>query len=270
MSADVLVVILAAVAAVEFVALIVLNVRFTRSRRRLEALKQAMSSARTAPRSVAGRAVKAVVETAVRVRDQGVGGMLLSSLDDLTRWTTEDRSEIARIAAPDGTVTIFFSDIEGSTNLNEQLGDDQWVRVLDAHNGLIRSSVEKFGGHVVKSQGDGFMVVFGDPKQAVRAASRIQTSLATTGSRRLRRAEIAVRIGVHVGTVVSREGDYFGRNVAMAARVASQAQGSEILISEECRQGLGDTDEFVLSEFGEIELKGLADRHLLWLVQWAA
>jgi adenylate cyclase len=269
-SAQVLAVVLGAVALVELVALIVLNALFVRSRRRIAALLQAVSRTRTVPRSVAGRAVRAVVDTAVKVRDQGVGGMLMSSLDELTRWTTEDRSEIARIAAPDGTVTIFFSDIEGSTALNEQLGDTHWMRVLEAHNALVRSSVDKFGGHVVKSQGDGFMVVFREPTQAVRAAVRIQTSLAAAPGRRLKRADVAVRIGVHVGTAVSREGDYFGRNVAMAARVAAQAQGGEIVISDDCRAGLSDPDEFVLVESAEIELKGLADRHVLWFVEWAA
>jgi class 3 adenylate cyclase len=269
-TAHVLAIVLGAVALVEFVALIVLNALFVSSRRRLAALRQAMVRTRAVPRTVAGRTLKAVVDTAARVRDQGVGGMLMSSLDELTRWTTEDRSEIARVAAPDGTVTIFFSDIEGSTALNEELGDAAWVRVLEAHNALVRGAVDKFGGHVVKSQGDGFMVVFREPSQAVRAAVRIQTAFTQTSSRRLRRAAVAVRIGIHVGTAVSREGDYFGRNVAMAARVAAQAGGGEIVISDECRAGLSDPDEFVLTGSGETELKGLADTHVLWFVEWAA
>jgi class 3 adenylate cyclase len=97
-----------------------------------------------------GRAVRAVVETAARVREQGVGGMLMSSLEDLTRWSSEDRAGIARVAAPDGTVTIFFSDIEESTPLNERLGDAAWVRLLGVHDRLVRGCVEVHSGHVVK------------------------------------------------------------------------------------------------------------------------
>ena len=270
MSAHVLAIVLGAVAVAELVALIVLTALLLSSRRRMAALRHALARTRAVPRSVAGRTLKAVVDTAVKVREHGVGGMLMSSLDELTRWTAEDRTEIARVAAPDGTVTIFFSDIEGSTALNEALGDATWIRVLESHNQLVRGAVDKFGGHVVKSQGDGFMVVFREPSQAVRAAVRIQRALTQAASRRLKRAEVAVRIGVHVGTAVSREGDYFGRNVAMAARVAAQASGGEIVISDECRAGLADPDEFVLTESGEIELKGLADTHVLWFVEWAA
>jgi class 3 adenylate cyclase len=173
------------------------------------------------------------------------------------------------VAAPDGTVTIFFSDIEGSTALNEELGDAAFMRVLESHNAIVRRQVEKLRGHIVKTQGDGFMIVFGVPVDAVRAALRIQAAF-DEPPRRLRATVIKVRIGVHVGPVVSREGDYFGRNVAFAARVAAEAHGGQILISDDLRLALGEQPEFVVEEAGEVELKGLADRHLLWSVHAGA
>jgi class 3 adenylate cyclase len=129
----------------------------------------------------------------------------------------------------------------------------------------VRAQVAKLRGHVVKTQGDGFMVVFGVAADAVRAALGIQGALSEP-PRRLRHTQIRVRIGLHVGPVVSREGDYFGRNVAFAARVAAEAAGAQILISDELRIALGDGDEFALVPVGEVELKGLADRHALWQV----
>jgi adenylate cyclase len=222
------------------------------------------------PRTAAGRAMKAVVGTAVRMRDQGVGGFLASSLEDLTRWGTEDRAEIVRLAAPDGTITVFFSDIEDSTTLNERVGDDEWVRILSAHEKVVRGCVDKQDGHVVKSQGDGFMVVFPDPRSGVRAAVDVQKSLSNGGPRRLRRTAVKVRIGLHVGPVVSRDGDYFGRNVAFAARVAAHADGGEILVSDELRSALDDDAGFELAAIGEVELKGLTGAHPLWQVRWAA
>jgi class 3 adenylate cyclase len=255
--------VLLGVAGAEFVALLVLAVLLTRTRREVAQLRSAAQT-REVARSIPGRAVRAMVETAARVREQGVGGMLMSSLEELTRWSSEDRAGIARVAAPDGTVTILFSDIEDSTPLNERLGDAAWVRLLSAHNRLVRSCVERHDGHVVKTQGDGFMIVFGAPDEAVRAAIDIQAAVRAARLRRLR-ADVRIRIGVHTGRAVSRDGDYFGRNVAMTARIAAHARGGEILVSDEVRAAL-PTDEFDLEPLGEIELKGLADRQSLWSV----
>jgi class 3 adenylate cyclase len=252
-------------AGLELAAIVVLLVLYVRARGRVRWLESLDAERRSAPRTVTGRAIKTVVDTAMRVREQGVGGLLVSSLEELTRWTAQDRAEIARVAAPDGTVTIFFSDIEGSTALNEELGDAAFMRVLESHNAVVRRHVEKLRGHVVKTQGDGFMIVFGLPVDAVRAALRIQAAF-DEPPRRLRATVIKVRIGVHVGPVVSREGDYFGRNVAFAARVAAEARGGQILISDDLRLALGEQAEFVVKAAGEVELKGLADRHLLWSV----
>lgn len=258
--------VLLAVAVAALVGVAVLAVLFIRARREVDAVRgQLERLAQGRPRSPAGMAMKAVVATAARVREQGLlGGLLMSSLDDLTRWMTDQRTEIARVAAPDGTVTIFFSDIEDSTALNEQLGDARWIAILDAHDALVRRLVEKRHGHVVKSQGDGFMVVFGQPADAACAAIDIQQALARPPGRRLRRTPIKVRIGMHVGEAVAREGDYFGRNVAMAARIAAEAHGGEILVSDELRAALGEQDGLALVPRGDVALKGLADRQTLW------
>ncbi len=219
----------------------------------------------------AGLAMRTVVETATRVREQGVRGMLLSSIDDLAGWAMEDRNEIARIAAPDGTVTMMFSDIENSTSLNSELGDDQWVKLLDAHDRLVHTYVDRYRGHVVKSQGDGYMVVFPTPELALGASLGIQRALSAKRqrSRRLRRTPIRVRIGLHTGTAIEREGDYFGRNVAMAARVAAMADGGEILVTAEIAEALVDASEFRFVEDDTVELKGLPGEHALWRVEAA-
>jgi class 3 adenylate cyclase len=265
----VLVAVLIAVCAVEAALVVSLAVLLLVTRRRLRTTRASLvQTNRQPPLSPAGMAMKAVAKTAARVRDQGlVGGLLASSLDDLTRWMTEQRSDIAKVAAPDGTVAIFFSDIENSTALNEGLGDARWMRVLSAHDAVVRRAVENRGGHVVKSQGDGFMVVFGDPAEAAQSAIDVQQALATARGRSLRQTRILVRIGLHVGETVTRKGDYFGRNVAMAARVAAEAVGGEVLVSDEVRAALADEPRFEFEPRGEVELKGLADLHTLWLLR---
>jgi len=217
----------------------------------------------------AGLAMKTALDTVGRMRDQGLRSTLLASLDDFTRWALEDRREIARVAGPDGEVTIFFSDIENSTALNSELGDDEWVKLLGAHDRLLHTYVEKHRGLIVKSQGDGYMVVFSTPELALRASLDIQRALSAKRqrSRRLRRTPIRVRIGLHTGTAIEKEGDYFGRNVAMAARVASMADGGEILVSTDIAEPLADSTDFAFVEEDTVEFKGLPGEHQLFSVE---
>lgn len=251
--------------------LVAARVQLTRARADARQLAAELEDRnRRPPRNVAERAVKAAVSTAVKVRDHGVGSLVLSSIDDFTRWALEDRAEIAKVAAPDGTVTVLFSDVESSTAMNEELGDATWVRLLEAHDALVRAQVDRHHGHVVKSQGDGFMVVFGDPADAVDAAIGIQRALRSARGRRLRRHPIRVRLGMHTGPTISRDGDYFGRSVAFAARVAAHADGGQVLVSDAVRDALPDEREHVLEDCGEVDLKGLQGVHRLWSVDWSA
>jgi adenylate cyclase len=217
----------------------------------------------------AGLAVRTVVETASRLRERGVKDTLLSTIDDFTDWALEQRSQIARVAAADGTVTIFFSDIENSTALNSGMGDEQWVRLLDSHDRLLHTYIDKHRGYVVKNQGDGYMVVFSTPSLGVDAALDIQRALSTKRqrSRHLRRTPIRVRIGLHTGTVIEREGDYFGSNVAMAARVAALADGGEIVVTAGVAEALAEREDLQVREAEVVELKGLPGEHALFLVE---
>jgi class 3 adenylate cyclase len=221
------------------------------------------------PRAVqaAGKVVTKVVEAAARAREHGVGRMVLASIEDFTRWAGEQRTVIGRMAAADGTVTIMFSDIEGSTALNASLGDARWVRVLAAHDELVETYVEKYRGLIVKTQGDGHMVVFSTPELAVRAAVDIQRAFGAkwNHSRELRRTPIRVRIGLHAGTAIERDGDYLGQNVALAARVAAEASGGETLVTGEVADACAD--EFAFVPVGSVELKGFDGEHALWRVE---
>jgi class 3 adenylate cyclase len=217
-----------------------------------------------------GRVATKMVEAATRVRDHGVGRMLLASLEDFTVWATEQRSAIGRMAAADGTVTIMFSDIEGSTALNASLGDARWVRVLAAHDELVETYVEKYRGLIVKTQGDGHMIVFTTPQLALRAALDIQRAFGAkwNHSRELRRTPIRVRIGLHTGTAIERGGDYLGQNVALAARVAAQAAGGEVLATGEIAEACAG--DFAFASVGPVDLKGFDGSYELWHVERAA
>jgi class 3 adenylate cyclase len=216
----------------------------------------------------ADEAVKAVWETVDRVRERGLGGALRSSIDDLAGWAQVERPTLVRLAGPDGSVAIFFSDIEGSTELNERLGDQEWVRLLARHDAAVRSAIQRHGGQVVKTQGDGFMAAFGSPEQAVRSAIAVQRAF--DRGRLKGRAPVLVRIGIHHGDVVHRDNDIFGRNVAHAARVAALADGGEILVSQAVADALTGCHDIALTEAREVQLKGLAGEHQVSAVEWAA
>jgi adenylate cyclase len=208
------------------------------------------------------RTVKAVLETAALVRE--VGGAIRSSIEDLAGWAEVERPDLRRLAGSDGTVTIVFSDIEDSTALNDRLGDHAWVRLLGKHDRIVRVRVGNHDGHIIKSQGDGFMIAFSGPGQAVGCATEIQQALAA--DRRLRQVPIRVRIGIHAGEVVHQDGDLFGRNVALAARVAAEADGSEILVTPEV--GAAVESHFTLTPPREVNLKGLPGTYQLQAVTW--
>ena len=159
-----------------------------------------------------------------------------------------------------------FSDIEGSTEKTVRLGDKAWMEVLREHNGIVREHLKAHNGFEVKSEGDGFMVAFQSATKALACASAIQKALIE----RNERAEepVRVRIGLHAGEVVKEGEDFFGRNVIMAARVASQAHGGEILASGVLKALLEGSD----TRWGEkrtAELKGLSGEHEIWPVEWS-
>ncbi|MFT4188122.1 MAG: adenylate/guanylate cyclase domain-containing protein [Aeromicrobium sp.] len=254
---------------------VVAQTKLERARRTIRALEKerlvvASSPPRRAPRSLlrAKTAVKAVAEAADQLRTHGVQALVASSIEDLTEWLREDRAAVERATAPDGTVTMFFSDIEGSTELNVSLGDRNFVKLLARHDEVMRRAFADHHGEVVKTQGDGFMVVFRWPTDAIRAALEAQAGLSADKGR-LRAHAVKVRIGVHRGAVVARDGDYFGRNVALAARVAAEAEGGEVLVSNDLRETLIDSTEFVFDDVREAELKGFATPELLWRVAGA-
>ncbi|KAA8888972.1 adenylate/guanylate cyclase domain-containing protein [Nocardia colli] len=258
--------VLAAVAAVEAVGLVVLFVLLTRSRREFDELQRKVDSRQLL--MISGReAVKTVWDTANLLRKKGFRGAVLTSIENLAGWAQVERPDLAGLT-PDGHVVIMFSDIEGSTALNERLGDQAWVKLLGRHDRLIRNCVAKHDGHIVKSQGDGFMIAFAEPEQAVRCGLGIQSALGN-GAKPIGRERVRVRIGIHMGKSVRRGDDLFGRNVAMAARVADQANGGEILISEAVRESLaGEPDIAVVAE-RDVELKGLHGTHRLYTVDRA-
>ncbi|MGH2987733.1 MAG: protein kinase domain-containing protein [Solirubrobacterales bacterium] len=208
---------------------------------------------------------------AARLETQGLTSLdTTTSIDFMIEAISSERPDIAAHAAPDGQVTILFSDIEDSTLMTERLGDERWLAVLRAHNSLFRRIVPAHGGFEVKNQGDGFMLVFPDSRRAVECAVAIQRGLAD--GEPVEGERLRVRMGMHAGEAIREEGDFFGRSVIVAARIAAQARGGEILVSEALKERAetadGDHPELGFDDGRELELKGLAGTHRVYRADW--
>jgi class 3 adenylate cyclase len=213
--------------------------------------------------------MKPLVEKALALKLQAQGIDVTSpqtSIDAVASAVYIDKPDLRPHAAPDGTVTILFTDIEGSTEMTERLGDRRWLELLRAHNTVVRRRIEAHSGFEVKSQGDGFMVASQSARKALECAVDIQRAFAE----RNESAEepIRVRIGLHTGEAIKEADDFYGKNVILAARIAGQAKGGQILVSEVVRTVVGSLAGVEFQDAGRKQLKGIKGRQRLYEVVW--
>jgi class 3 adenylate cyclase len=161
--------------------------------------------------------------------------------------------------------TILFTDIVGSTDLTQRLGDDKAMELLRAHDRIVRSHLEEHGGNEVKHTGDGIMASFASVVRAIHAAIGIQRSLEARSAE----AEhpITVRIGVSAGEPVAEDNDLFGAAVQLAARACNHAAAGSILVSTAVRE-LSVGKGFAFEARGPFELKGFDELIPLYEVAW--
>jgi len=166
---------------------------------------------------------------------------------------------------PTGTVTLLFTDIEGSTRLLERLGK-RYAGILAQHHRLLRRSFEKHGGHEIDTQGDAFFVVFARAKDAAQAALEAQRAIAAhpwpEG------VEPRVRMGLHTGEPLITTTGYVGMDVHRAERVCTAGHGWQILVSESSRVLIEDDlpEGVSLRDLGEHRLKDLAKPERLFQI----
>ena len=158
--------------------------------------------------------------------------------------------------------TFLFTDIVGSTNLAEVLGDEAWETLLGWHDETLRGLFGQHHGHEVVSTGDGFFVGFDTQGDAITCAIAIQQRLET--HRRENGFAPKVRIGIHFAAAQEVAGNYRGKGVHEAARIAGIANGGEILVSAETARGT----PFKWSEPRSVELKGISEPVEVVSVAW--
>ena len=147
---------------------------------------------------------------------------------------------------PIGTVTMFFSDVEGSTRLLQERGPEAYARLLAEHRRIVREACAVEGGIEVDNQGDAFFFAFRSAPGALAAARAVTSSLAP--------GPIQVRIGLHTGSPFVTQEGYVGEDVHLAARVAACGHGGQVLLSRATSEMV---DGLLLTDLGEHRLKDI-------------
>jgi class 3 adenylate cyclase len=145
---------------------------------------------------------------------------------------------------------VSFLDISGYTRLTEERGDEAAAELAEKLAILVRRRSQEHGGQPVKWLGDGVMFYFPDPGQAVLSALEMVVGVAS-------QSLPPARVGIHAGPVVFQEGDYFGRTVNIASRIADYARPGEVLVTQDVMDAAEGTP-VTFTEVGPVELKGVS------------
>lgn len=173
----------------------------------------------------------------------GDHGPMLDSVEEFITGTVETTTSGERMLA-----TVMFTDIVDSTGRAAAMGDERWVDLLDEHDRLVRSQLERFGGREVKMTGDGCVATFDGPARAIECGAALVGLLEQIG--------VAVRVGIHTGEIEIRDGDVGGLAVHIASRVMHHAERGGVLVSSTVKDlvvGAG----IVFIDRGAVSLRGV-------------
>jgi class 3 adenylate cyclase len=175
-------------------------------------------------------------------------------VDEMEQFLTGSRHR----AEPDRALaTILFTDVVSSTERAAGMGDERWRALVERHDEIIGTEIDRYGGRPIKTLGDGFLAVFEGPAKAIRAARAMAEAVRPLG--------IEIRAGVHTGECERRGEDIAGIAVNVAARIVGHADAGEVLVSSTVRElVLGSGIEF--TESGTYTLKGVPDQWHLFRV----
>ena len=186
-------------------------------------------------------------------------------LQELLETRAQAELALEKLRTP---VTILFSDIKGSTAYAEKKGDVEYMAMINRHNVLLFPVIESEGGVIVKTIGDSIMARFDDPVAAVRAGAAMQRVLEEERNAKPELEPIRIRVGLHTGLGLIRDGDVFGDVVNAAARVQHAAETEQVLITDVLFAAATQAG-FECAKMGRAELKGKAEPIDLYAVAWS-
>lgn len=182
-----------------------------------------------------------VAEGLVEAEEDGAGQTFRTTHDGLRTLEQNGRYSAA--------ATVVFTDIVGSTELIDRVGEATAHEIRQRHFTLLRQIAEKRGGRVVKNLGDGLMIIFAKSTSAIGCASEMQRRVASDSD------QLELRVGLHAGELLRDGNDFFGSTVIIARRLCDSAEPGQTIVSSATRE-LAAADDFV--PLGALELKGLS------------
>jgi class 3 adenylate cyclase len=187
----------------------------------------------------------------------------LEALSALSEVSLRDGTYLA----PDGVVTILFSDMADSSLMFERMGDLRAQAIVRLHNEIIREQVALHKGAEVKTTGDGFMIAFSSARRALQCAIAIQRALAAYCAENSS-DPICVKMGLHAGEAIRESNDFFGKAVILASRIADLARAGEILVSSTLRDLTESAGDLHFAEVQKVELKGFSGTYQICRAIW--
>jgi len=195
--------------------------------------------------------------------NESIGGEEAKTFEELEQALLRERPDLSGSLATDGTVTIVFTDIVDSTITLSRLGDSAWVEVIRRHNEVVEEVTAAHGGTVVETQGDGSMLAFSSARGAVACSQELQRAIDRAFADLS--PPVRIRIGIHTGDAIQEAEHFFGTTVHYAARVAAEAVGGEVLVSNLVRELVaGGDSNIAFLEGREVTLKGLEGSHRVY------
>ncbi|OLD70736.1 MAG: hypothetical protein AUI45_03770 [Acidobacteria bacterium 13_1_40CM_2_56_11] len=186
-------------------------------------------------------------------------------LQELLQAREQADQELEKLRTP---MTILFSDIKGSTAYAEKKGDVEYMAMISRHHAILFPVIEREGGRIVKTIGDAILACFQEPVAAVKAAAGMQRGLVEDRKGRDETNQIHIRIGMHKGLGLIKDGDVFGDVVNAASRIQNQAEVEQILITDVLLDAAKSAG-FECVKMGRAELKGKDEPIDLYAVAWS-
>ena len=186
-------------------------------------------------------------------------------MEELLEARAQAEQELEKLRTP---MTILFSDIKGSTAYAEKKGDVEYMAMINRHNAILFPVIEAEGGRVVKTIGDAILACFQDPIGAVKAGVGMQRALVEDRKGRNEIDQIHIRVGLHTGMGLIKDGDVFGDVVNAASRVEHQADVEQVLITDVLLDAARSAG-FECAKMGRADLKGKDEPIDLYAVAWS-
>jgi class 3 adenylate cyclase len=192
----------------------------------------------------------------------------LTSIDVIASALEPVTPAVSRLSSPDGALTLMLSDIADAAAREAELGPERWEQLLADHHLLVERLIAHHDGSVARVERDGFLASFNSAHGGLHAAVELQRTFTSGDAGNGSPQDLALRIGLHSGFVISGSDELLGRNVVLASRIAAHAGAGEILVSSTLKEYTETDPTFQFEPRGEHHFKGLLGEHTIYAVRW--